>query len=82
MDEAKPLSSTEIVKDPDSVFRFTNAYIMLHDTSIMGSYKNMIEAMNLLAVRGWETLSIAVDNGTMYALCRNTHFKHKNEAEA
>jgi hypothetical protein len=79
MDETKPMSCTEIVNDPDQVFRCTNAYIMLHDMSIMGSFKNMIEAINLLARRGWETVSISTDNGTMYALCRNTHFKDKNE---
>jgi hypothetical protein len=76
----KPIAATEVVKDPALVYQLGNAYIMLRDTSVMGTYKNMIEAINLLAERGWETVSISLDGaGSMYALCRDTNFKRKNE---
>lgn len=76
----KPISASEIVKNPDIVYQFTNYYILIKDTSMMARYKSLIEAINLMVERGWETESITNDGGgTMYALCRNTQYKFKNQ---
>ncbi len=79
MDE-KPISASEIVKNPEMIYQFTNYYILIKDTSMMATYKNLIEAVNILAERGWETVGIANDGGgSMYAMCRNTQYKFKNQ---
>lgn len=79
MDE-KPISASDIVKNPDITYQFTNCYILVKDTSILATYKNLIEAVNILAEHGWETVGIANDgSGNMYAMCRNTHYKFKNQ---
>lgn len=76
----KPISAGDIVKNPELVYQFTNYYILIRDTSMMATYRNLIEAINLMAERGWETVSIAGgDGGNMFALCRNTRFKFKNQ---
>lgn len=81
LDEKLPISATEYVKDPDMCFAWTNYYILLKDTSAMGTYKNMILAVNLLAERGWEAESISGDaSGNLFALVKNTHLKRKNDA--
>lgn len=80
--DEKPISAAEIVKDPDIVFGWMNQYVLLRDTSMTGTYKNLIEAINLIADRGWEALSIGGDySGNLFALCRNTNYKRKNETQ-
>lgn len=80
IDESKPIKASDIVREPDIVYNFINYYIMLVDTSITGSYKNLIEAINLLAERGWETVSLSRDSsGNMNALCRREYRKRKTE---
>lgn len=79
----KPISASDIVKNPEIVYQFTNYYVLIKDTSVMATYKNLIEAVNLMAEYGWEAVSIGGDaSGNMFALCRNTHFKFKNRPNA
>lgn len=79
MDE-RPVSAVDIVRNPDIVAGFINQYILLRDSSVNGTYRNLIEAINLIAERGWETLSIGGDySGNLFALCGNTHYKRKIE---
>ena len=79
LDDAKPISAGDIVKEPDAILSLMNEYILIRDMSPMGNYKSLIEAVNILGEYGWESLSIAGDaGGYMYALVRNKNFKHKN----
>jgi hypothetical protein len=73
-----PIDASKILVDPTLLDTAENLFVLLKDTSVLGSYKNMIEAINILAERGWETVSIAPDNNSMYALVRSPHFKRKN----
>jgi hypothetical protein len=78
--DEKPISASDVVKDPNIVFEWMNQYVLLRDSSMTGTYKNLIEAINLLAERDWEALSIGGDaSGYLFALCRNTKYKRKNE---
>lgn len=78
MDE-KPIKAADLVKNPELIYEFQNEYIMLKDTSILGQYKNLIDAINILSEYGWESLGLASDGGgSMYTLCRNIHYKRKN----
>ncbi len=80
-DENKSIPAADIVKDPESIYTLTNQYIMLRELSMMGSYNNTIEAINLLGDVGWEVVQLINDSsGTMYALLRNTQYKRKNQA--
>ena len=80
MDDTKPMQAKDIVEDPESVYRFVNHYVLIQDSSMRGTYTNLIEAINLMAERGWEAVSLAGNSsGYMYALCRRTDFKRKNE---
>ena len=81
-DESKPISAGDIVKEPQIILGFLNQYVLVRDMSPLSNYKNLIEAVNILGEYGWESLSIASDaTGYMYALVRNTNYKHKNTAE-
>lgn len=73
-----PIAASKILADPTLLDTADNLYVMMTDTSVMGTYKNMIEAINILAERGWETVSISTDSGSMYALLRSPHFKRKH----
>ena len=78
-DETKPITAKKIVDDPNLIMGLVSEYIMLKDTSMMTTYKNMIEAINILGDYGWETISMSVDSSNnMLALVRNTNYKRKN----
>lgn len=78
-DETKPITAKEIVKNPNLIMGFMSEYIMIKDTSMMTTYKNMIEAINILGDYGWETVSMSVDSSSnMLALVRNTNYKRKH----
>jgi hypothetical protein len=83
-DESKPISASDIVDDPGLITTFVSEYVIIKDTSLMGTYKNLIEAINLFGEYGWETVSMTNDNasGGVMALVRNTRFKRKREKEA
>ena len=73
-----PIDASKVIEDPTLLDTADNLYVLVKNTSVMGTYKDLIEAINVLAERGWETISISADSGTMYALCRSPHFKRKN----
>lgn len=83
MDGTTPISAKDIVHDPDIVLNLEGPYILVRDSSMAGTYKNLIEALNILFELGWESQGLSNDGGgTMYALCRNLRAKRKNEALA
>lgn len=83
MDETKPMGATEFVEDPDLVYSLINEYVLIRDMSVRSTYVNLIEAINLFSERGWDTVSLTMDNGGfMYALLRNMAYKHKNRPDA
>lgn len=73
-----PIDASKILEDPTLIDTAENLYVIVRNMSVMGTYKDLIEAINILAERGWETVSISTDNSYMYALCRSPHFKRKN----
>ncbi len=78
-DESKPVTAKDIVNDPQIIMGFMSEYVMIKDTSMMSSFKNMIEAINIFGELGWETVSMSIDaSSTMFALIRNTNYKRKN----
>lgn len=78
-DETKPVTAKDIVNDPQLIMGFMSEYVMIKDKSMLSSFKNMIEAINIFGEFGWETVSTSIDSGnTMFALIRNTNYKHKN----
>lgn len=80
--EDEPINARDYVADPDSCYAWSNYFVVLRDMSITGKFRNLILAINLLAERGWETVSIGGDsNQYMFALVRNTHAKRKQMAE-
>ena len=73
-----PIDASKILEDPTLLDTAENLYVIVRNTSMMGTFKDLIEAINILAERGWEAISISVDSNVMYALCRSPHFKRKN----
>ena len=45
-------SASEIVSNPEKLLSMQK-YAILSDASVRGSYKSLIEAMNLMASAGW-----------------------------
>jgi hypothetical protein len=80
--EQTPIDASKILEDPTLLDTAENLYVIVRNTSVMGTFKDLIEAINILAERGWETVSISTDSGTMYALVRSPHFKRKNMGAA
>jgi ATP/ADP translocase len=66
----KPLPAKQIVENPEEKIKFNGRYLMLTDTSYMYTFTNMTAAINILAERGWEPVSITMESGTMIALMK------------
>jgi hypothetical protein len=80
--EDEPINAKDYVTDPDICYTWANHFVVLRDMSITGKFRNLILAINLLAERGWETVSIGGDsNQYMFALVRNSHAKRKQMTE-
>jgi len=78
-DESKPINAKEIVDNPQIVLGFMSEYVMIKDSSMLSTYKNLIEAINILGEYGWETISMSGDaQNNMFALIRNTNYKRKH----
>ena len=76
--DQSPIEASKILEDPTLLDTAENLYVVLRNSSMLGTFKDLIEAINILAERGWETVSISAESTTMYALCRSPHFKRKN----
>jgi hypothetical protein len=71
VDPSKPIKAAKIVKNPALLDDITNTYVLLKDSTFIDNFEKLILAMNLLAARGWETVSIAgLGTTSMYALLR------------
>ncbi len=68
MDSSTPIKAADIVNNPDEVNTLSDSYIIIFDPSWGGTFRNMIQAINTLDKKGWETKSIAHSQGVMYAL--------------
>lgn len=79
-DETKPVTAKDIVNNPQLIMGFMSEYVMIKDTSMLSSFRNMIEAINIFGEFGWETVSMSIDTSNrMFALIRNTNYKRKNQ---
>lgn len=80
MDETRTINVGELLKNSQEIYSLTGPYILLKDSSMLGGFRNLIEAVNLLAEFGWEAVGIANDgSGGMFAMMHNTQYKRKNE---
>lgn len=68
----KPIRAATLVRKPERIEELSGIYIMLKERSGNRSYPNMIKALNLLAEKGWVTVSVTTDNGLMLAVVMNT----------
>ena len=74
------IEASKIIDDPTRLDRMNAAYVLLRDTSMMGTYKNLMDAVNLLAERGWEVVNMVNnESGTIHVMMRNNYFKQKNQ---
>ena len=74
------IEASKIVEDPTRLDRMNAAYVLVRDTSMMGTFKNLMDAINILAERGWEvTNMVNNESGTIYVMMRNSYFKLKNQ---
>jgi hypothetical protein len=78
-DGDSPIDALKIIEDPTLIDRTENLYMIVgSNQAFQGTYTNLVKAINILAMRGWETLSVSADRGFVFALCRSPHFKRKN----
>ena len=78
-DGDKPIDALKIIEDPSLIDRNENLYVIVgSNLAFQGTYTNLVKAINIMAKRGWETLSVSADRGFVFALCRSPHFKCKN----
>ena len=79
-DGDKPIDALKIIEDPTLIDRTENLYVIVgSEPAYHGTYTNLVTAINILAKRGWETLSVSADRvGYVFALVRSPHFKRKN----
>ena len=74
------IEATKIVEDPTRLDRMNAAYVLVRDTSMMGTFKNLMDAVNMLAERGWVVINMTNnESGTIHVMMRNTYFKQKNQ---
>jgi len=74
------IEASKIVEDPSRLDRMGAAYVMVRDTSMMGTYKNLMHAVNILAERGWQVINMVNnESGTIHVMMQNTYFKQKNQ---
>lgn len=69
-------SASEIVSNPEKLLSMQK-YAILSDASVRGSYKSLIEAMNLMASAGWRCVNMVAVSATMFALMENTNYPLK-----
>ena len=74
------IEASKIVEEPSRMDRMDAAYVLLRDTSMMGTYKNLMNAVNMLAERGWQVINMVNnESGTIHVMLHNTYFKQKNQ---
>lgn len=69
------LKAADILNNPGVVDELPGPYAMIIDGSFLSglgipTHTRLVEALNILDGRGWETVSICNDRGTMFALLK------------
>jgi hypothetical protein len=69
------LQASQILENPSIVDDCPSPYVLMIDGSFLSglgipTHKKLVEAINILDGRGWETVSICNDRGTMFALLK------------
>jgi hypothetical protein len=74
------INAKDLLDDPDSMQSFQTPYLMVRDNSMMGTYKNLMTAVNWLFEYGWDVVSISRDDsGTMFVMLKNANAKRKRD---
>jgi len=81
LDEAKAIKAKDIVENPDDAYGLTRSHIIISDTSVGGSFSNMVDAINIMYDMGWEAINMTYDSSYMFTLMKNSNYKRKNIAE-
>lgn len=76
------LEATKIVDNPALLDGTSSLYVLLRDSSMTGTFKNLMDAINILGERGWEVVNMAsYNNTTFHVLLRNPYLKQKNHPD-
>jgi len=74
------INAKDLVDDPDRIQSLQVPYLMIRDNSMMGTYKNLMSAVNLLFEYGWDVVSTTRDeSGTMFVMLKNSNAKRKRD---
>lgn len=74
------LEASKIVENPAYLDGTSCLYVLVRDSSMTGTFKNLMDAVNILAERGWEVINLATHNNTTFhVLLRNPYLKQKNQ---
>ena len=58
------LEAKKVAKDPTLVEAEPGFHALLHDTSTVASFENMLTALDLLVPRGWRIVGMSTNLGT------------------
>ncbi|QPC83534.1 hypothetical protein G4Y79_03885 [Phototrophicus methaneseepsis] len=78
IDETRVIPVKEIVENPQDVRAFQRAFIMIIDSDSVYRFVKLLEAMDILALQGWELISLDIETSYALALWKNPHFKAKS----
>lgn len=78
INEARAINARDLANNPDEIYTFQRAYIMITETSLTNRFEPFLEAMQIVAEAGWEVISVDMQSSYAAAFCRNPNFKRKN----
>lgn len=76
-----PLFASEILDQPTLLDHTEDAYVVVVEDR-GPRHKDVIEIMNMMHLRGWDTVNISFIGIKMVALLKNPRAKQKNAGEA
>lgn len=80
-DESKAIAAKDIVDEPEDIYGLIGAYIIIYDTSMTGTFRNLPDALNILYDKGWEVASMSTDtSGRTFVIMKNTQYKRKSRS--
>ena len=78
IDETRVIPAKEIIEDPEAVRGFQRAYIMIIEADSVYRFKQLLEAMDIMALQGWELVQMDIETSYGLILWKNPYFKTKS----
>jgi len=78
IDETRVIPAKEIIEDPDAVRGFQRAFIMIIEADSVYRFTKLLEAMDIMALQGWELVQLDIETSYGLTLWKNPHFKAKS----